>query len=131
PAQHLAATVVDADRGAARVVLADRGRGLQVERAGPEPVLRAGQRTDRADLDRVAREVAGERLLLVDADLLERTSLEQLDERVAGDLLREPGAPGAEHASLAVQQDLAGDRDRLLIRALLLGVPGLGPAVAH
>src|SRR5690606_5361693 len=31
------------------------------ERAGPEPVRGRGQRTDRADLDRVAREVGGER----------------------------------------------------------------------
>src|SRR5690606_20161231 len=39
----LAAAVVDADRGAARVVLGDRRGRDQVEGAGPEPVLRARQ----------------------------------------------------------------------------------------
>ncbi len=37
-------------------------------------------------------------------------ALEQLDERVAGDLLGEARAAGAEHAALAVEQHLGGDR---------------------
>ena len=73
-------------------MLADAGLAAQVERAGAEPVLGAGERADRADLDGVAGEVGLERLVLVDRDLLQRAALEQLDERVAGDLLGEPGA---------------------------------------
>ena len=112
-AHHLAAPVVDADRRAARVVLGHRGRGDQVEGPGAEAVLRRGQRADRADLDGVAGEVALERLLLVDADLLERAALDQLDERVAGDLRREARAARAQHAALAVEQHLGRDVDRL------------------
>ena len=91
----------------------DRRRGDQVERAGAEAVRRGGQRADRADLDRVAGEVGLERLLLVDADLLQGTALDQRDERVTGDLLGEAGAAGAQHAALAVEQHLRGDVDRL------------------
>src|SRR3712207_8508611 len=46
------------------------GLAAQVERPRAEPVLRAGQRPDRADLRGVAREVGGERLVLVDGHLL-------------------------------------------------------------
>jgi hypothetical protein len=77
PAHHRAAPGVDADGAAAGAVLADTGGGHQVERARPEPVRRAGQRTHRADLDGVAREVRLERLVLGDADLLLGTALEQ------------------------------------------------------
>src|SRR5690606_40096210 len=56
-----AAPVVDADRGAVAVVLADALRRDEVERTRPEAVRRARQRADRADLDRVAREVGRER----------------------------------------------------------------------
>ena len=45
-----------------------------------------------------------------DPDLLLRAALQQVDERVAGDLLGEPGAALAQHAALAVQQHLRGDR---------------------
>ena len=108
--------------------------GHQVERAGAEAVLRRGQRADRADLDRVAREVGLEGLLLVDADLLQRAALEELDERVAGDLLGEPGAPGAQHAPLPVEQHLRGDVDRLgegALDATAGREPGLAAAVGH
>ena len=53
-----------------------------------------------------------------DADLLQRAALQQLDERVAGDLLGEPGAAVAQHAPLAVEQHLRGDVDRLGERPL-------------
>jgi hypothetical protein len=60
-----------------------------------------------------------------------RAALQQFDERVAGDLLGEPGAAGAGHAALPVQQDLAGQRDRLGEGALGPGEPGLAAAVGH
>ena len=110
---HLAATVVDADRGTAGVVLGDTRRGDEVEGARAEAVVGRGQRADRADLDRVAGEVALEGLALVDRDLLHRAALGEGDERVTGDLLGEAGAARAEDAALAVEQDLGGDVDRL------------------
>ena len=133
-AHHLAAAVVDADRRTARVVLGDGRRRDEVEGARAEAVLGRGERADRADLDRVAREVGLERLLLVDADLLQRSPLDQRDERVAGDLLGEAGAAGAEHAALAVEQDLGRDVDRLGVGALHAagrGEPRLAAAVGH
>src|SRR4029453_15640141 len=81
PAGDLAAPVVGALSAAGGAVLADAGLAAQVERAGAEAVLRAGQRADRADLGGVAREVALERLVLVDRDLLQGAALQQLDER--------------------------------------------------
>src|SRR5512132_528915 len=107
-----------------------RGRD-EVERPGTEAIHRRGKRTDRADLDGVAGEVRLEWLLLVDADLLQRTALQHLDERVAGDLVREPRASGTEHAALPVEQYLRGDRDRLLERPLAIHESRVGTAVAH
>src|SRR3712207_8054496 len=107
------------------------GLAAQVERPRAEPVLRAGQRPDRADLRGVAREVGGERLVLVDGHLLQGAALEQLDERVAGDLLGEPGAPGAQHAALPVEQQIGADGQRLGVGALDVDEPALGAAVAH
>ena len=127
------------------------GRGDQVERARPEPVRRAGQGADRADLHGVAGEVRRERATrgvlgggaqrgLADepehvrverADLLVGAALLQVDEHVAGDLLGEPGAALAQDAALPVQQDLRRDGDRLGERALDVDEPGAGAAVAH
>ncbi len=112
PPQDLAAPVVRTGRAAARAVLAHRRRGDQVEGAGAEAVRGRGERADRADLDGVAREVRLEGVALAGADLLEGAALDQLDHRVAGDLVAEAGAARAQHAPLAVQQHLGGDRHR-------------------
>ena len=95
---------IEQPRGA---VLADARGRQEVERPRPEPVRRAGQRAHRADLHGVAGEVRLERLVLVDADLLQGAPLDERDERVAGDLVGEPGAARAEHAPLPVEQHLA------------------------
>ena len=108
PAHDLAAPVVDADGRAARVVLGHGRRRDEVERAGPEPVVGAGEGADGADLDGVAGEIGVERHVVGDAHLLLGTALEHGDERVAGDLLGEAGAAGAQHAALAVEQHLRG-----------------------
>ncbi len=65
------------------------------------------------------------------ADLLLRAALEQVDERVAGDLVGEPGAALAQHAPLAVEQHAGGDRDRLGEGPLDVVETAVGPAVAH
>src|SRR5829696_1532986 len=109
----------------------DRGRGDQIKRPRPEPVRRAGQGTYRADLNGVAGEVGLEGFLLVDADLLQGTALDEGDERITGDLFGEPSAACAEHAALTVQQDVGGDVDRLGVGALLVGEPAFGVAVRH
>ena len=79
-----------------------------------------GERADRADLHRVAGEVGGERLVGVGDDLGVAAAPTEVDERVAGDLGREPGAAAALDAALAVEQHEVADRDRLLEVALLL-----------
>ena len=48
-----------------------------------------------------------------------------------GDLLGEPGAPLAQHATVTVEQDLGGDRQRLGERALHVAEPRGPVAVAH
>lgn len=115
----------------ARTVLAHTGAGDQIERAGPEPVRGTRQRAHRADLDGVAGEVRLERFLRVDPDLLQRTPLHQLDERIPRNLLGEPGAPRAQHTPLPVQKDLCGQRNRLGERALDLPETRLRAPVGH
>ena len=131
PAGHGAAAVIGALTAPSGAVLADARRRDQVEGPGAEPVGGPGQRADRADLHGVAGEVGVERHALGDADLLLRPAIDQFDQRVAGDLVGEPGAPGALDAALAVQQHLRGQRDRLGERALAPGEPGLALAGGH
>src|SRR5207245_5782380 len=125
------APVVGALPAARGAVLADAGRRDQVEGPRPEPVGGAGERAHRADLHGVAGEVGVEGLALGYRYLLLRAALEQLDQRVAGDLLGEPGAAGALHAALAVEQDLGGQRHRLGERPLRPAEPGLTRPVPH
>ena len=93
-AKHLAAAVIGALRAAGRTVLAHTRRADQVERPRLEAVARSGERTHRADLHDVGGEVGLEGLVGVDRDLLQRAALEELDERVAGDLQRRNGCSG-------------------------------------
>jgi hypothetical protein len=126
---HLATSMIDPDCRAAGIMFGDRGRRDQIERSRPEAVRRAGQRTHRADLDGIAREVGLERFLLIDADLLQGAALDERDERITGDLLGKPGTACTEHAALPVQQDIGGDLDRLGESALYIGEPALRIAV--
>ena len=130
-AHHGATSMINADRRAAGVMLGDRGCGDQVEGPRPEPVRRTGQSADWADLDGVAREVGLERFLFVDADLLQRATLDQRYERITGNLLGEPGAARAQHAAFPIKQHVGRDIDRLRIGALLVGEPALRVAVGH
>ena len=131
PAQHLSAPMVGALGAARRAVLARAGAGHQIERPRAEAICRAGECAHRTDLHGVAREIRRERLARCNADLLQRTALQQFDERVTRDLLGEPGAPCAQHTPFPVQQHLRGDRDRFGEGAFDVVEPSLHPAVRH
>ena len=112
-------------------VLAHPAGGTRSKGRNPEPVRRSGERAHRADLHGVAGEVGVERVTVGGADHLVRPALDELDRRLAGDLLRKPRAAGTGNAALTVQQHLRGDRDRLVERPLLLREPGLALAGGH
>ncbi len=104
---------------------------MQVPGAGLEPVGGGGQGAHRADLDGVAREVGAEGKIGEGVHLGVVAAVPELDERVAGDLVGEAGAAGAEDAPLPVQQHQVGDRDRLLEVPLLLDEAALSGTVGH
>ena len=112
-------------------MLAHARRRHQVVRPGAEPVGHAGQRADRADLDRIPGEIRVERHSVSDRDLLLRAALEQLDQVVTSDLISEPGAPGALHAAFPVQQHLGRQRHRFGERPLVASEPGLALPGGH
>src|SRR5699024_9564836 len=96
---------------------------------------RFAHRADRVVLgDRLTADVVQDRLVEA-ADLLGVQAVHlvprgaaaatlQVDERVTGDLVLEPGAALAQDAPVPVQQDLGGDLDRLREGALDAGEPG-------
>ena len=104
---------------------------LQVPRAGLEPVGRGGERAHGADLDRVAAEVAGEGVIGEGVDLGLVPAVLEVDEGVAGDLVREPRAAVAEDAPLPVERHQVADHDRLLEVALLLDEAALAGSVGE
>ena len=60
-----------------------------------------------------------------------RSPVHEVDQRVAGHLLGEAGAPVAQDAALAVEVDRLGDGDRLGVVPLLLDPARLARAVGH
>ena len=113
---------------AAALHRARRARRLdrrEVPGPGAEAVLARGQRADRADLHGVAREVRVERLLFEVQDLHAIAAVDEVDERVARDLVGEADAARALDAALAVEQHEVAQRDRLREVALLLDEPRL------
>ena len=76
-------------------------------------------------------EVAGEGVVREGVDLRLAAAVLEVDQRVAGDVLGEAGAPVAEDAALAVEGHEVADRDRLLEVPLLLDEPALARAVGH
>src|SRR5690606_4826059 len=97
-AQHLVTGRVDGHPTSDRTGGAGRLGGLEVPRAGLEPVRLGGQRADRADLHGVAREVRVERLAGERVDLGVGAAVDEVDQRVVGDLGGEAGAAVAEDA---------------------------------
>ena len=130
-AEHLVAGRVDHDAATHRARRAGGLGLLEVPRPGLEAVRRRGERADRADLHGVAAEVRGERVVRERVDLGLVAAVLEVDQRVAGHLLREPGAAVAEDAALAVELHEVADRDRLLEVPLLLDHPRLAGPVGE
>ena len=102
--------------------------GREIPRAGAEAVRLRRERTDRADLHGVAREVRREGMVGEVEHLGAIATLDERDERVARDLVGETRAARALDAALAVEQHDLADRDRLLEVPLLLGEARLARA---
>src|ERR671936_677780 len=111
------------DVAAHRASIAHGRRAHQVPRAGLEPVLAASKRTNRAQLDRVARKDGVVGLARERANLALATPLDGCQRFVPGDLLVEASAAIAHDASLAVEDDAVGQRVGLLLVPLLLREP--------
>ena len=122
---------VDPDVAACAAVLAHGVRRREVERPRDETVRLGGERSDRADLHRVAGERRTEVLARCDRHAFGRASSEQLDEPVAADLVAETRAARAQHTAFAVELDERRERDRLLVRPPRLRVPALAGAERH
>ena len=127
----LSAAQVDPHVASGAAVLAHGVGARKVEGSGDEPVRRRRQGTHRADLHGVTREGRAEVLARPDRDAFAGAATEQLDEPVAADLVAEAGAPGAEHAPLAIEVHERRERDRLLEDAFRLRVPALTGPEGH
>src|SRR5205814_10572196 len=93
---------------------ADGRHVLDLPRPRLEPVLRRGERSDRAELDHVAGERRAVRVVLESRDHRLRAAVERDELAVLGHTLGEAGAAVAEDAALAVERDRRRDPDRLL-----------------
>ncbi len=103
----------------------------QVPGSRPEPVGNGGERPHGADLHGVAGEIGAEGLVGERLHLGAVAPVGELDQRVAGDLLGEPRAAGAQDAPLPVQVHQVGDGDRFFEMALLFHEAALARPVAH
>ena len=83
-----------------------------------EPILRRGQRPDRAELDHVPGEGRAIRVFAEGRDLRVRAAVPRDQLSVLRDVAREPRAAVAEDATLAVERDQRRHRDRLVERHL-------------
>src|SRR5262249_24340717 len=107
------------------------GHVLDLPRARLEPVLRRGERADRAELNHVARERRAVRLTLERGGHRLGAAVLGDELPVLGDPFGEAGAAVAEDAALAVERDRGRDRDRLDEGALLEGHPRVARAPAE
>src|SRR4029453_16507263 len=83
-----------------RALLTRRLDAFEIPRARSEPIGPCGERADRTDLHGVPGEVRRERLVGIGDDLGAAAAAAEVDERVAGNLGREPRAPTALDAAL-------------------------------
>ena len=130
-AQDLVTARLDGDTRTDRVDPRRGDRLFEIPRTGLESIRLGGERTDRADLHRIAREVRGERLIRERVDLGAVAPVHEVDQRVAGDIVGKASAAITENAALAVEIDGVADRDRLLVVPLLLDEAGLARAEGH
>ena len=98
-AQYFAATRVQPQVRAERIVIADRFAGDQFPSTGTETERLVGQRTDRADIDHVARQLAHQRLADVGADLQALAALHAAKFVGAGHFGHDPDAARAMDAA--------------------------------
>ena len=103
----------------------------EVERTRPEAIRRTRQRTDRADLDCVSREIGIERLVVGGAHLLLCSALQELEHGVAGNLIGETRTASTRHTPLTVEEHLSADVDRLIERPLVFGESRFWSTNAH
>ena len=129
--QHLIARRLDGDAGADRVGPSGRDCFFEIPWTCFEAVGLCGQRSDRTDLHRISRKVGGERLVREGIDLSVGTPIHEVNQRVAGDFIRETGAAVTENAALTVEVDGVADRYRLFEVALLFYETGLARSVGH
>ena len=128
--QRFAATRVQEQVGAQRIVIADAVAGNQLPGARLEAKYLVGQCTDRADVDDVAGKLALQRLAVVGADLQTLAAIHTAEFIGAADFTR--GADAAR--ALDTAGHVAGDqRTEVLVRhhALALGEAADRTAVAH
>src|SRR5438105_3226779 len=130
-AEHRLGAAVDLDIAADGAAVTHRGRTDEVPGPRLEPVLAAGQRADRAPLDRVTAEDRGVRLAVQCGDLAVGAALDGGQRRVSRDLLVKPDAAEAHDAAFAVQHDLRPERIGLLLVTLFFGEAGSAWAVSE
>ena len=104
---------------------------FEVPRPCPEPIRGGGQCADRADLDRVTREVGGKRFVWKGVHLRVVATIEEFNQRISRDLIAESHASGTQDAALAVEHHQIADRDGLLEVPLLLDITALARAKGH
>ncbi len=117
------------DVAADRAEAADRWDVLDLPGPRLEPVLRRGERADRAELDHVAAERGAVRLVLERRDQRLCATVSGHELPVLGDVRGEAGAAVAEDAALTVERDRRRDRDRLVERPLRKRHPRVPGAV--
>ncbi len=129
-AHHLAAAGVDADRRADAVHDVDRLRLAELPGPRREGIRLRGQRADRADVDEVALQLRGQRVLEIGRDLHVLAAAGRAHFRRAADLGGEADAARALDA--AVHRGLD-QRAQIFVldRALVLGKAAGVDAIAH
>ena len=122
---------VDRDATAHRTALTGGLGGVEIPGTGLEPIGAGGEGTHGTDLHGVAAEVRGERFVGERVDLGVVAPMDEVDQRIAGDVLGETRAAIAQDAALTIEQHEIADRDRLLLVALLLDHAALTGTERH
>ena len=130
-AQQLIATRFDRDATTNRAGGAGALHLLEIPRTRFEAIRLGRERSDRADLHGIPREVAAERLVGEREHLSVVATRGEVNEGVAGHFVGEACAAVAQDAPFTVEQNDVADRNRLLVMALLFDEAALARAVAE